>query len=325
MKKENNQEKISTMEIELLEYKLTEKIQSTILARAKYVFAAFIAGLTLLNIAGGAYIVEHVSQRTEREIRRELKEEAQNLKKGLQDRLAELTLSAKEILKESEKAREQLNKLKGSYRELQIINSQYSSLYNKVDDLNLEIKEEISGVKTRLEAESKHAIASASLGVSNISDRIAALDSLVVKIGEALKVNTVFLDSYEKQKIDIENTAEKERKLFSQNSDYYIQIRVTFGKVNEGSVLQTFLAEQGFKADLIAVEELNTKTKDRSTAEISPQNEVPSYILDRIKNTIVSTYSSLGVNILKVTEQRLVPPLIYDVVITLPNMPTLEN
>lgn len=141
MQNENNKQGLSPIELELQEYKLTERVQEKILSRATFVFAVFIAGLTLLGFFGGSYLIDHTARQVEQEVRKKMEKDAEILTKRLQESLADLKLSTTEILRESENAREQFKKLKDSYKELEQLNSRYSSLYSKVEDLRDKVEQ----------------------------------------------------------------------------------------------------------------------------------------------------------------------------------------
>jgi len=184
MPKKNHEQVLSPIEVELQEYKLTEKVQERILSRAKFIFAVFIAGFTLLGFFGGSYLIDYTSRQVEQKIHKKMEKDTEILTKRLQESLADLKLSTTEILKESEDAREQLQKLKDSYKELQDLNTRYSSLYTKVEDLHKNVERTSTKLATTKEdTESfKQAVIKTAIGIPSILASDVSVHDDVIRV-----------------------------------------------------------------------------------------------------------------------------------------------
>lgn len=130
---EDNQKPLSERDLELQEYKLTDRVQERLLARGKFIFGVFLAGLTLLGIVGSSFLVEHISEKVAQDIRKDLAKETDALNKRLRDTLAELNVSASEIQKVAEKSKGRLELLAGDYKKLEDLNTRYTKLHAEVE------------------------------------------------------------------------------------------------------------------------------------------------------------------------------------------------
>lgn len=135
MANEQNKKIITDEALELQEYKLTDKVQNRIISRAKYFLGAFLAGLTMLGVIGSSYLIEHISQKVAKEIRKDLMNETEVLKNRLRETLADLNVSSTEIQKIAEKSKKQLKHLESDYRSLDDLKNSYNSLYSEISDI----------------------------------------------------------------------------------------------------------------------------------------------------------------------------------------------
>ena len=133
--------KVSGAEVELLEYKLADKVQERVLSRAKYIVVPFLAGLTLLGLLGTPYMIEFISNKVVRDIQMSMEKESEVLRRRLSETLANLNVSSAEILKTTEQAKAQLKRLEQDYASIEALNNRYSAVRSEVSRIENELRQ----------------------------------------------------------------------------------------------------------------------------------------------------------------------------------------
>ena len=145
---------LSVRDLELHEYKLTERVQEKLLSRAKIMFGVFLAGLTFLGVFGTSLLVEHLSNKVAKDIRQQmanktaaLTRETEALNRRLTETLAALNVSAAEIQQRAEKAKGQLEALTVDYKKLEDLGSRYTKLHTEVVILSKDLNTTTTAVR----------------------------------------------------------------------------------------------------------------------------------------------------------------------------------
>lgn len=138
-------------EVELLEYKLADKVLERVISRAKYYVVAFLAGLTLLGVLGTPLLVGFVSDKVAKDIQAGMDKDAEVLRRRLADTLANLTVTSAEILKTTEGARAKLKELEKEYASIDDVNKRYTALRLDVSRIEGDLKRAVEAAKTDTE------------------------------------------------------------------------------------------------------------------------------------------------------------------------------
>lgn len=139
MSEESKDQKYSQIEEELLEYKLTDKIQSKIISRAKFIFGVFLAGFTLLGFLGGSWVVDSISDKIETEIMANIDDQVVLFSDKLKNQLVDLMLKIERADKISLRLKDKINKIKEVYPQFQKLNEEYLKLSSETKALQTQI------------------------------------------------------------------------------------------------------------------------------------------------------------------------------------------
>jgi hypothetical protein len=150
-------------EVELLEYKLADKVLERVVSRVKFYVLAFFAGLTLLGILSTLPIIGLISDRVAKDVQAGMEKDAEILRRRLADTLANLTLTSAEILKTTDEARAKLKRLERDYASIEAMNARYSAVQREVSRIEGDLNKAVAGMKTKTDSLSK-AIAETSAG-----------------------------------------------------------------------------------------------------------------------------------------------------------------
>lgn len=128
------------LNVELLEYKLSEKVENRVISSIKMFGILLGIVIAVATFFGASLILDYLSRRVEKQVNDRLADDLSMYRKRLQENLVELEMSVIKQKELSEHVKAEFENFKKSNIDLKNIQKQYSNLYDEVSEIREKVK-----------------------------------------------------------------------------------------------------------------------------------------------------------------------------------------
>jgi hypothetical protein len=140
-------DELSDEVVELVEYRLSERVQERLMRRATIVFGFFVTGLTFLGFVGFPALRDSIAGTVKESLKDEMRRETEVLRKEVQTSWVEMLKAGARVEAVADAATDKLKAVQGDTKKLSDLSEEYQRLVVELDKLNKRTAAALSSAK----------------------------------------------------------------------------------------------------------------------------------------------------------------------------------